>query len=188
MCSRNVHPARETAGVLFYMKPATFRRISALANCSRALAGRDGSAAAGTDKGEAHMVNRAKTTGLAVLLVMFMVAGCSWKKQAGTSGSMNNRGGVVRIEAGSYSFSPRSIQVEKPGMLALEIANTTGSTHNFTLRDPAGKIIKSVDIRGRASIISNIDLPQSGTYEFYCNKTFHARMGAKGKIVVGISK
>ena len=66
--------------------------------------------------------------------------------------------------------------------LVFEIANTSSTTHNFTIKDPGGRIIESVDLPGKKSVSVEIPLPEAGTYEFYCDKPFHPAMGMKGRV------
>ncbi|MGA2401872.1 MAG: cupredoxin domain-containing protein [Syntrophobacteraceae bacterium] len=118
-----------------------------------------------------------------IVFVIAALAGCAGKKVQ-TAAPMSSGGSMIAIEASSYKFSPNEIRVGKPGLLAVEIKNVSGSEHNFTLKDPRGKILKSIDIRPRGSVIINVELPDPGVYEFYCRKTFHASYGMKGRIVV----
>ncbi len=124
---------------------------------------------------------------LSILFIAVLTASCGGNR-VGSAGPMASGGSIITIEASSYKFAPNDIRLERPGMLALEIKNVSGSEHNFTIKAPDGRVIKSIDIRPHSSIISNIDLPNPGTYEFYCNKTLHSTLGMKGKITVGSGK
>ncbi len=92
---------------------------------------------------------------------------------------------MITIEAGSRKFSPNEIQVKEPGLLAVEIKNVAGSERNFTLKDPRGKVLKSIDVRPGGSVIFNVELLDSGAYEFQSRKTLQSSFGMKGRIVVG---
>ncbi len=118
-----------------------------------------------------------------ILVVTIALAGCGGRGKVQTAHSMSSGGSLISIEAKSYSFSPNEIRV-RPGLLAIEIKNVSASRHNFTLKDPRGKILKSVDVKPKTSVIINVELPASGTYEFDCNRTFHTTLGMKGRIVV----
>lgn len=123
---------------------------------------------------------------IAVMLLAMAAAGC-----AGKSGPIvimptasGNR--LIVMDAGNYKFKPRYFQAAKPGSFILQVRNTSwGTEHNLTLKDPHGKVVKSVDIHPGQTVISNIELTENGTYLFYCSKRFHAWLGMKGKIVIG---
>ncbi len=118
---------------------------------------------------------------LAALAVI--LSGCAGSRVQSTA-PMASGGSIILVEAHNYSFVPNEIKVGEPGLLALEIRNMTGSKHNFTIMDPRGKTIKSIDIRSHASSIFNLDLTEPGSYPFYCNKFLHSTLGMKGRIVV----
>jgi plastocyanin len=120
-----------------------------------------------------------------MLFVLVVLAGCAGRGKTVTASPMAGGGSMISIQASNYKFSPSQIRVEKPGLLAVEIRNVSGSQRNFTLKDPRGKVLKTVDIHPAGSVIINVELPDPGVYRFYCNKTFHATLGMKGRIVVG---
>ncbi len=60
----------------------------------------------------------------------------------------------------------------------------SGSEQNLTLKNPQGKVIKALNVGPKATAITNIELPDPGSYEFYSDKRFHASMLTKGHIVV----
>jgi len=120
-----------------------------------------------------------------ILFVLVVLAGCAGKGKIETASPMGSGGSMISIEASNHKFSPREIRLEKPGLLAVEIRNVSGSQHNFTLKDPRGKVLKTVDIRPAGSVIINVELSDPGVYRFYCNKTFHTFLGMKGRIIVG---
>ncbi len=119
-----------------------------------------------------------------ILVVIAALAGCAGSKVQ-TAAPMSSGGSVITIEAGNYRFSPNEIRVEKPGLLAIEVKNVSGSENNFTLKDLHGKILKSLDPHPGGSVIVNVELPEPGVYIFYCNKTFHSNLGMHGQIIVG---
>jgi len=122
-----------------------------------------------------------------LLAFMVLLAGCATRK-AVPAAAPSTGGSVITIEAGSYSFKPDTIRIDKPGPYALQVINTTRSKSNLTLKDPRGNVIKTVNIPGKETTISNIDLAEAGTYQFFCDKGFRATMGMKGRIVVGGSE
>lgn len=124
-----------------------------------------------------------------VPLVVFimLLTGCAGKK-AGHSTAPSTSGSVITIEAGSYRFKPDTLRVGKPGQYVLQVINTTGSENNLTLKDPRGNVVKVVKVPSKQTAISNIDLPEAGTYEFFSAKRFRASMGMRGRIIVGASQ
>jgi plastocyanin len=131
------------------------------------------------------MRTNSKISVLAALLMIAVLAGCAGKGKVVNASPMSGGGSMISIQAVKHSFSPNDIHVDKPGLLAIEVRNVSGSEHNFTLKDTRGKVLKSMDIRPAGSIIINVELPDPGVYRFYCNKSFHASLGMKGQIVVG---
>ncbi|MGA2226897.1 MAG: cupredoxin domain-containing protein [Syntrophobacteraceae bacterium] len=119
-----------------------------------------------------------------ILVVVAAIAGCAGRTVK-TAAPMSNGGSMIAIEARSFKFSPNEIRVEKTGLLAIEIKNGSGSVHNFTLKDPRGKVLKNKDISPGGSVILNVELPDPGVYKFYCGKHFHSTLGMNGIIVVG---
>lgn len=127
---------------------------------------------------------RKPTSAVLVLMLAVLISGCG-KAGVQTATPMSAGGSMILIKASGHKFSPNRVSVEKPGLLAVEIRNASGSEHNFTLKDPHGKVLKSIDIKPSASAIVNLELNEPGVYRFYCNKRFHASLGMKGEITVG---
>jgi len=120
----------------------------------------------------------------AILVVIAVLAGCAGRTLQ-TAAPMSSGGSIVEIKASGFKFSPNEIRVEKPGLLAIEIRNVSGSEQNFTLKDPRGNVLMNKNISSGGSVIVNVELPAPAVYVFYCNKTFHSAFGMKGRIVVG---
>ena len=120
-----------------------------------------------------------------IFVVIAALAGCADKGKVQTAAPMSSGGSMITIEAGNYKFSPQEIRVEKPGLLAIEVKNVSGTEQNFTLKDLRGKVLKSVDPHPGGSVIFNVELPEPGVYTFYCHKTFHSTLGMHGQIIVG---
>ena len=88
------------------------------------------------------------------------------------------------MEAKSFEFRPNILKVDGPGTLPLHIKNVSSMEHNFTLKNPEGEIIKSVNLPEGETVTLEIDLPRPGTYPFYCDRPFHASLGMKGVVKV----
>ncbi|MEM5786830.1 MAG: hypothetical protein AAGU11_05885 [Syntrophobacteraceae bacterium] len=121
----------------------------------------------------------------AILLFTFLF-GCAGKKAQPLPASAGS-GSVITIEAGSYSFNPSQVNLAGPGSYTLQVANTTGSETNLTLKNPRGQVIKAINTSPKGTSISVLDLTDSGIYEFHSDKRFRSSMGMKGRIVVGTS-
>lgn len=123
---------------------------------------------------------------LFVVMLSFyaLLTGCGGKGKVQSAAPMSSGGSLISIQAGSYKFSPSAVRVEKTGMIALEIKNVSGSEQNFTLKSPKGKAVASINIPPKSTIISNVELAEAGTYEFYSNKALKAGLGMKGRIIV----
>ncbi|MGO8942864.1 MAG: cupredoxin domain-containing protein [Syntrophobacteraceae bacterium] len=120
-----------------------------------------------------------------IFVVIAALAGCADKGKVQTAAPMTSGGSMITIEADSHKFTPNKIQVEKTGLLGIEIRNVSGSQINFTLKDLHGKILKSVDPNPGGSVIVNVELPEPGVYTFYSNKALRSTLGMHGQIVVG---
>ncbi len=128
---------------------------------------------------------RRQLVGFVVMLSLCAVlSGCGGKGKVQSAAPMSSGGSLIAIQAGSYKFSPSAVRVEKTGMIALEIKNVSGSEQNFTLKSPKGKLVTSINIPPKATIISNVELTEAGTYEFSSNKKLKAGLGMKGRIIV----
>lgn len=127
--------------------------------------------------------NSKKSMFVALVLISALI-GCAGGGRVQSTAPMSGGGNIIAVEAGSYKFTPNEIRLDKPGLLAIEIKNVSGSAHNFTLEDLHGKILKNVDLKPKGSMIVNVELTEPGVYKFHCNKLLHSSMGMNGKIIV----
>lgn len=88
----------------------------------------------------------------------------------------------VRITASSFSFDPAQIVARAGETLVLQIHNTSGSAHNFTVADPAGVVLRSVELEPRQTVRVEVAMPTPGVYPFHCAKTLHPTLGMTGRI------
>jgi uncharacterized cupredoxin-like copper-binding protein len=117
------------------------------------------------------------------LLFCIILIGCATQKNPVAVTASEGQKGVF-IEASSFEFRPNIIKVNGPGTLSLDLKNVASIEHNFTLKNPEGEIIKSVNLPEGKTVTIEIALPRSGTYPFYCDKPLHASFGMKGEIEV----
>jgi plastocyanin len=91
---------------------------------------------------------------------------------------------TIDIQASSYKFEPNNIKVNQGDTIVIHMTNISDKEHNFTLKDPEGKILKSVDLHPNTPEHLTLSFPEKGIYNFYCDKSFHPTMGMKGRIEV----
>ncbi len=91
---------------------------------------------------------------------------------------------VVMVEANDYSFVPNHFQTYQGTSIVFTIQNTSGSGHNFTIKDPGGKILQSADVAPQKSVEVKVDFPHIGVYPFYCDRPFHRTLGMEGRVEV----
>ena len=117
-----------------------------------------------------------KKSAFVILVVIAAIAGCAGRTVK-TAAPMSSGGSMIAIEARSYKFSPNEIRVEKPGLLAIEIKNAAGSVHNFTLKDPRGKVLKSRDISPGGTSSSTWNCLDPGPTNFTAEAFSHRPWG-----------
>ncbi len=91
---------------------------------------------------------------------------------------------VLEVRASSFKFEPNNIKAYTGDVILLKIENTSDSSHNFSIKDPQGKVLSSAELPAGKITKVNITLAEKGTYDFYCDKPFHSGFGMKGRIEV----
>jgi plastocyanin len=117
------------------------------------------------------------------LLLLCLLSACAGLQQQVGVEVMDGEK-VVAIKASSFKFKPNNIKAFKGDVITFKIENISGAGHNFTITDPRGQTIQSVDLPCKKTIEFKITLSENGTYNFYCDKTFHSLFGMKGQIEV----
>ncbi len=112
---------------------------------------------------------------LFILMLLFSCAGL--QKQVALGRHVH----TIDIKASNYKFEPDNIKVASD-MVTFRISNTTRKMHNFTLKDPEGKIMENVDIPPETTVTVLVTFRQTGTYKFYCDRPFHALLGMRGQV------
>ncbi len=115
------------------------------------------------------------------LLAALAFAGCA---TSGPATRVAVGSGPIAMRAGDFMFEPRDLQVKGTGTLTLRITNESGTPHDFTLKDPAGRVITKVELPANQTTTATVDLPAPGIYKFDCTKPLHAALGMTGRIVV----
>ncbi|MDW7712178.1 MAG: cupredoxin domain-containing protein [Deferrisomatales bacterium] len=88
----------------------------------------------------------------------------------------------VRVTASSFSFDPSHLVARAGETLVLQIHNASGSRHNFTVADPVGKVLRSVELDPRQTVRVEVPLTLPGVYPFHCAKPLHPTLGMSGRI------
>jgi uncharacterized cupredoxin-like copper-binding protein len=119
---------------------------------------------------------------LAALLgvAVIMVAGCAGRYSA----TVQRGEKELAVRASNFKFEPNEIKAQRGGVVVFHVENVTGTAHNFTLKDPSGQTIASVALPPEGTADVKVGLDEPGSYEFYCNKPFHAILGMRGRIEV----
>ncbi|MHB8111373.1 MAG: cupredoxin domain-containing protein [Syntrophorhabdaceae bacterium] len=125
-----------------------------------------------------------KTIKLSIILAIALIVplgACSHLQQPV---NVENTGKIILITASDFKFEPNNITTSTGNSLTFSIMNVSPNSHNFTLKDPDGNTMQSVDIPARQSVQVNADFPRPGTYKMICTKTGHSELGMKGQVVV----
>jgi uncharacterized cupredoxin-like copper-binding protein len=117
-------------------------------------------------------------------LQLFTVLANAGRAAAGPAIEVAAGSGPVAMRVGDFDFEPAVLQVKGPRALTLQIANDSGTAHDFTLKDPAGGVIARVELPSNVTSTATVNLAAPGTYRFDCGKPLHATLGMKGRIVV----
>jgi len=117
-----------------------------------------------------------------ILVLALALAACAklQKPVLLTKGQENS----VTVKASNFDFTPNHFETHQGATIVFTIENVSGSNHNFTLKDPEGKILQSVDVAPQKSVKIRAAFPRAGVYPFYCNRTFHRTMGMEGQVTV----
>ena len=116
---------------------------------------------------------------VALGLVVF-VSSCARLQQPVTVEGGQN---IVRMTASDFKFQPNNVTTRAGQSILFQIQNVTGTSHNFTLKDPDGGTVQNVDIPAKQSVDIKVTFSRPGTYKFYCDRTGHSQLGMKGQVV-----
>lgn len=115
-----------------------------------------------------------------VVAVLFLMNACGRLQNPVAA---EGAGETVGMTASDFKFQPNNITTRAGSTLTFRIRNVSGTTHNFTLKSPDGKTIRSVDIPAKETVEVKAAFMQPGTYKFDCNKPGHSELGMKGQVV-----
>ena len=126
----------------------------------------------------------AHRTTILLAVMMLVILGCAVRQPQVEAVAVNGEK-TIDMKASSYEFQPNNIKANQGDTILLNITNISGTQHNFTIKDPGGKIIHSVALIPNKTEHVKITFSEKGTYDFYCDKPFHPTLGMKGRIEVG---
>ncbi len=119
-----------------------------------------------------------------MVLLAAMVAGCAGPRVEGRAGPLPEGGQVVRLIASNFRFAPNFIEAPADAPIRFEIQNASGTRHNLTLRDPAGRILDRVDVAANGKAVLELPALAPGRYGLSCDRPFHTTLGMDGKLSV----
>lgn len=118
-----------------------------------------------------------------IVAVALLVIGCAGPQRTATV-PPGTGPQVVALRASNFDFQPERIVARQGSTLRFAIENVSGTTHNFTLKDPAGAVLQSVPLPAGETKTVDVKLGQAGEYRFYCDIPMHPLMGMKGMVEV----
>ncbi len=121
---------------------------------------------------------------LVFTMAMFIVLSCAGRQPQVEAVAVQGEK-TIDLKASSYKFEPNNIKAKQGDTIVLNITNSSNTRHNFTIEDPGGKTLQSVELPPNKTEQVRVSLPEKGEYHFYCNKPFHPTLGMKGRIEAG---
>ncbi|HWC25359.1 MAG TPA: cupredoxin domain-containing protein [Solirubrobacteraceae bacterium] len=137
----------------------------------------------GGDAGRRHAGAAVRATrgrlALAALTVIAAlgVAGCG-----GDGDDGGEAGGVKRLEATEFAFSPAQVTVA-PGEHEFRIVNRGDAEHALEIHTPGGEVETDRVAPGESATVT-ANLSEPGTYELYCPVGNHRERGMEGTVTV----
>jgi len=95
---------------------------------------------------------------------------------------------TVTMKASNFKFEPNNIFTYRGDTINFELENVSGSEHNFTMTDPAGGVLQSVDIPAGKTAAIAVTFSEAGIYHFHCDEFLHSFFGMKGQVEVAERK
>ncbi len=130
------------------------------------------------------MAKNTRKTGALIAGLLLIMLGCAEREPPVES--VNELGQkAIYIKADSYKFEPSHIVVTQGDTVVFTIRNISDIDHNFTIKDPGGEVLNSVNLRAGKTEHVTISFSRAGVYNFYCTLPLHTELGMKGGIEVG---
>ena len=115
--------------------------------------------------------------------ILFVLSACAGLQHQVAVSSVGGEK-VITMEASSFKFTPNNIKAYQGDAVVIKIANISDAGHDFTIKDPQGQIVQSVDLPSKKTVEVRVTLSEPGEYSFYCDKPLHSSFGMKGQIEV----
>lgn len=119
-------------------------------------------------------------------LTLFFSACAGLQKQVIVDHTDRER--TVMMKAGNFKFEPNNILTYQGDTINFEVENVSDSEHNFTVTDPEGDVLQSVDIPAGKKVNIAATFSKAGIYHFHCNEFLHSFLGMKGRVEVAERK
>jgi len=123
--------------------------------------------------------------------IILLLAACASTQPQGKAGtaegaakSMEKATVEMHVTASNFKFTPNNIKATTGNTIVFQVENVAGGTHNFTLKDPHGKVLASADLPAHQVVTVKVELKEPGSYEFYCDKPSHPNLGMTGTLEV----
>ena len=118
----------------------------------------------------------------ASLMGFVLIASCATVQQKPTVLQPGEKTLVMKVD--SFKFEPNDIKARQGDVLTINVENAASMEHNLTIKTPKGDALVSVDIPAKSAVSIKVNLAETGTYHFYCDKPIHSTLGMKGEIEV----
>ncbi|HMK43476.1 MAG TPA: cupredoxin domain-containing protein [Dissulfurispiraceae bacterium] len=116
-----------------------------------------------------------------MFIAIFALTACAGLQQQVTVGTAEGEKKIA-IQADSFKFTPNNIRAYQGEEISITITNISNAGHNFTINDPKGQLVKSVELPSKQTAEIKITVTDAGEYLFYCDKPLHSSFGMKGRI------
>jgi plastocyanin len=120
----------------------------------------------------------------ASILILFLLSCAGSNKHITLNPNDAQNRYTVDLGASSFDFEPSEITAYEGDTIVFNVKSTSGMDHNFSIKNPEGKIIRSLPLPPHQVVQVTIGFPVSGIYDYYCDKPLHAFLGMDGKVVV----
>ena len=90
---------------------------------------------------------------------------------------------TVDVKLTTFAFEPDNLQTYQGNAITFRLRNISGGTRNFTVKDPEGTLVRSVDVGPDKTVDVTIEFTRSGTYEFFSSSYPDKARGMQGRVV-----
>jgi len=123
-----------------------------------------------------------------VLILTVLFSACAGLQTQVTVDHSRKKVRTVSMKASNFNFEPNNILTYRGDTIKFEVENIGSSEHNFTIADPTGNVLQSVDIPAGKTVNIAVNFSETGIYHFHCDEFLHSFFGMKGQIEVAEKK